>query len=133
MILPSLSNAQTPITFIDIFTESPVKKRVTYIPNTHIAYFDFEAPLRVSKKIPVFANNEQKAYQQFQQWKNNAESKKILAELKDSYNAQLRALKYKITKTPAIVFDQGKYVIYGSTDVGRAVRDYDLFKKGKGQ
>jgi integrating conjugative element protein (TIGR03757 family) len=120
------------ITVIEVFSEHPLDH--TYrIPNTHIEFHNFDQPNQAEKLLPVFSNNPDVAEKQFQQWKDSANGKSTMEKMKASYEPYLKAANYGITKIPAIVFDNGKYVIYGTLNVDQAVRDYDHYLRTVGK
>lgn len=119
-------------TIIEVFTEYPMDH--TYrIPKTKITFYNLNQPTQAEKLLPTFSNNPKTAEQQFQQWKNSANGQAMMRQMKDSYTPFLKAASYGLTRTPAIVFDEGKYVIYGTTNVGHAVQDYDDYIKQGGR
>lgn len=120
------------ITIVEVFSEIPIH-HTWRIPNTKITVYDFDQPNRAEKLLPTLSNNQQHAERQFEQWKSTAQGKAAMEQMKASYTPYLKAARYGITKIPAIVFDQGKYVIYGTIDVHDAIREYDHYQRTRGQ
>ncbi len=120
------------VTMIEVFSEIPIN-HTWRIPNTNITVYDFDQPNRAEKLLPTLSNNQQHAERQFEQWKTSAQGKAAMERMKASYTPYLKAARYGITKIPAIVFDQGKYVIYGTIDVHDAILEYDHYQRTRGQ
>jgi integrating conjugative element protein (TIGR03757 family) len=92
---------------------------------TVIRYFAIDAQPRLeeslSKDLP--ANPEQAraiALQRIQALDRSTLEK----ELSESVEGLLLAQRYRITRYPAVVFDEGKSVVYGVTDLREAMRLY---------
>jgi integrating conjugative element protein (TIGR03757 family) len=51
--------------------------------------------------------------------------------LRSAYAGPAKALQYRLTKLPAVVFDRGAAVVYGVTDVAEAMRFYRRWKEGR--
>lgn len=47
----------------------------------------------------------------------------------DAYQGVIKATQYGLNRYPAIVFDQGKAVVYGVTDLQKALAQYQHWKK----
>ncbi|WP_434114207.1 DUF1525 domain-containing protein [Methylocaldum sp. GT1TLB] len=54
----------------------------------------------------------------------------LAAPLQAAYEGHARALSYGLTRYPAIVFDRGRAVVYGTADLGEALRYYRTWKEG---
>lgn len=123
LILPSLAIAAIPITKIEVFVELPLV--VTGIPNTDITVFDLSRKDAVKATAPHFPPNSETAQVMAKAWLNSPEGKSYVQNLKAAYAGHSKMIVYGVLKVPAIVFDSGKFVIYGTTDVMQAVKDYD--------
>lgn len=129
--LPNTVSANS-LTIIEVFSEIPIN-HTWRIPNTQITVYDFDQPNRAEKLLPTLSNNQQQAERQFEQWKASAQGKVAIERMRTSYAPYLRAARYNITKIPAIVFDKGKYVVYGTIDVHDAIQEYDHYQRTQGQ
>lgn len=123
LILPSLAIAAIPITKIEVFVELPLV--VTGIPNTDITVFDLSRKDAVKATAPHFPPNSETAQVMAKAWLNSPEGKSYVQNMKAAYAGHSKMIVYGVLKVPAIVFDSGKFVIYGTTDVLQAVKDYD--------
>lgn len=123
LILPSLASAAIPITKIEVFVELPLV--VTGIPNTDITVFDLSRKDALKATAPHFPPNPETAQIMAKAWLNSPEGKSYVQNLKAAYAGHSKMIVYGVLKVPAIVFDSGKFVIYGTTDVVQAVKDYD--------
>ena len=111
---------------IEVFTASYIQP-VKY-PGHHISYYALDAPDRINDRLPEFsAVSEKQAYEAAMAWLKR-HGTKIADALKTSTRGRTRALEYQVTKVPAIVFDQGSYVVYGTADVNRALSIYQAEK-----
>lgn len=53
------------------------------------------------------------------------------ADLRAAYAGRTLALRYGLSKIPAVVFDRGVAVVYGVADVAEAARRYDRWKEAR--
>jgi len=126
LLFSQLATAQT---VVEVFTEMPAVK-VTSISNQfNVTYFDLDQPNRTAKKFPRFANNETTAKGQFDKWRATTEGQRAVNSMKSSYAPYLKAAQYELTQLPAIVFEKGRYVVYGTYDIKQALNDYIRFKR----
>lgn len=51
--------------------------------------------------------------------------------LRAAYAGPAQALRYRLTKLPAVVFDRGAAVVYGVPDVAEATRLYQHWKEAR--
>lgn len=122
---PAFALANIPITKVDVFVERPLA--VKGIPNTDITIFDLSRKDVVQATAPRFPPNPEIAQAMAKQWLESPEGQTYIADLKAAYTGHAKMIEYGVLKLPAIVFDNGKFVIYGTTDLMLAVRDYDHF------
>lgn len=97
-----------------------------------IRYFTIDAQARLDKSLSkdLPANPEQAraiALQRIQA----LDRSKLEKELAESVQGLLLAQRYGITHYPAIVFDDGKSVVYGVTDLREALRLYQQSTAGQ--
>jgi integrating conjugative element protein (TIGR03757 family) len=119
----SVAQNDRPITDIDIFVAQPLM--VASIPNTHITVFDLSRREILEANTPEFPPDPAIAETMAKTWLDSAAGKAYVRELQAAYVGHSKMITYGVLKIPAIVFDQGKFVIYGTTDVSEAVREYD--------
>ena len=119
--------AEIAVTKVEVFVEHPLA--VSGIPNTDITVFDLSRKDAVKATAPHFPPNPETAQTMAKAWLESPEGKAFVLNLKAAYAGHSRMIAYEVLKVPAIVFDKGKYVIYGTTDVMQAVRDYDDYIK----
>lgn len=125
LALAPLVSAEVPITKIEVFVEQPLM--VTGIPNTSITVFDLSRKDAVKATAPQFSKNPEVVEGVAKAWLHSADGKTYIADLKAAYTGHSKMISYGVLKVPAIVFDDGKFVIYGTTDVMQAVEDYDEY------
>lgn len=99
----------------------------SYLPiaNSHhkdVTLYHLDAPKKplaaLSKGLP---DNYKEAVPQAVAIMNSPEGKRLLGELKRSYQGILSALSHRLTDLPAIVVD-GQYIVYGVYDVNEALQ-----------
>ena len=122
-------NAATPMTKIEVFVEHPLV--VAGIPNTDITVFDLSRKDAVKASAPKFSPNATDAQELAKAWLNSPEGKSYIVNLRAAYTGHTKMISYGVLKIPAIVFDGGKFVIYGTTDIQQAVMDYDNYVHAK--
>jgi integrating conjugative element protein (TIGR03757 family) len=128
LLLFSLNGyAEIAVTKVEVFVEHPLA--VIGIPNTDITVFDLSRKDAVKATAPHFPPNPETAQTMAKAWLESPEGKAFVLNLKAAYAGHSKMIAYEVLKVPAIVFDKGKYVIYGTTDVMQAVRDYDDYIK----
>ena len=125
-LIPVLALFAAPIVAqerIEIFTQSPV--HIDSVPGIDIIHFDLSAPDQLKKDLalPLPADQKQ-AMLQANRFFGTTEGIAFKAAMRDAYRGRQKMLQYQLTKIPAIVFDEGKYVIYGSTNVAQAIALY---------
>jgi integrating conjugative element protein (TIGR03757 family) len=120
-----LSNNTFAQTTIEVFVDQPVI--MPMIPNADITIFDISRAELLQKNTPKFSPDLATAKSQATTWLASSEGKAHIAQLKEAYIAHQKMMAYGIQKIPAIVFERGNFVIYGSTDIKQAVVDYDQF------
>lgn len=114
-------------TQIEVFVEQPLSTPV--IPNTKISIFDLSQVEAVRATSPKFPADPLIAKGMAEKWLTSSEGKQYISTLKLAYAGRIKMVTYGVLKLPAIVFDNGKYVIYGTTDLLQAVQDYDEFRR----
>lgn len=119
--------AAIPVTKVEVFVEHPLA--INGIPNTDITVFDLSRKDAVKATAPHFPPNPETAQTMAKAWLESSEGKTFVLNLKAAYAGHSKMIAYGVLKIPAIVFDNGKYVVYGTTDVMQAVRDYDDYIK----
>lgn len=114
---------------IEIFTESPV--HIDSVLGIEIVHFDLSEPTRIKNNVaPSLPADEKLAMVHAKQFFESEEGIVFKAAMRDAYRGRQKMLQYQLTKIPAIVFDDGKYVIYGSTNVERAIALYRNYRRG---
>lgn len=118
------ANAQTKI---EIFADGPVA--LARVADTNVTVFDLSLPARLDESAPDFPADPALAEIQAKAWLASPAGKQHIANLKEAYRGQQQLMAYDIRKVPAIVFESGRYVIYGTLDLAVAVRDYDNYRR----
>lgn len=121
-LMPALVIAQG-VTRIEVFSEGPVE--LSRLPYTKITHYDLTEPERVKRQLPrMNTKDERQAAANAKQWIESSEGQAFAERMRAAYDGHMKAMHYGLEKTPAIVFDRGEYVVYGSTDIRRALLIY---------
>lgn len=113
-------------TKIEIFADGPLVPAA--VANTDVSVFDLSLPSRLDEGTPEFPADPTIAQAQAQAWLASPAGQQHVKALKAAYAGQQKLMAYGIQKIPAIVFDGGRFVIYGTLDLKLAVRDYDDYR-----
>ena len=125
LLLSACASCSLAQTVIEVFTDKPIMAPV--IPNAAITVFDLSQVDAIKKTAPRFSPNEGQAKLQAKAWLESPDGKMYVNNLKKAYESRTKMMGYGIQKIPAIVFGGGQFVIYGTSDVARAVADYDHY------
>ena len=109
--------------FVDVFHWGEITSEVR-LPGTTIHLHNLNAPNEINRKLPRFAGTPVQAEKAAGTWVQSDEGKAFTEALRVAYDGHMLARKYQLQKAPAIVFDSGKYVVYGSTDIRHALLLY---------
>lgn len=108
---------------VDVFHRGEITKEIR-LPEATIRLHNLNSPNEINRQLPRFAGAPAQAEKAAGNWVQSDEGKAFTEALRAAYNAHMLARKYKLKKAPAIVFDSGKYVVYGSTDIRHALLLY---------
>lgn len=109
-------------TNIQIFTDTihPVNT-ANITSDVHIEYYKLDQLNLLIKKINQAIHNENKE-------NAAAQTKKMIIVYKHAINHAVLGMnlaqKYEIKKIPAIVFDQGKYIVFGQISLQKSFQEY---------
>lgn len=109
--------------FVDVFHWGEITKDIR-LPGATIRLHNLNAPNEINRQLPRFTGVPAQAEKTAGNWVQSDEGKTFTEALRGAYDGHLLARKYKLQKAPAIVFDSGKYVVYGSTDIRHALLLY---------
>ena len=108
---------------VDVFHWGEITTDVR-LPGATIRLFNLNKPNEINQHLPRFAGAPVQAEKAAGNWIQSDEGKAFTEALRTAYDGHMLARKYKLQKAPAIVFDSGKYVVYGSTDIRHALLLY---------
>lgn len=116
----SSSQAQT---LIEVFTDLPAL--IDAPTDVKTVHYDLSEVTRLKQTgLPKLPPNQEQAMKMAKAFFATPEGEAFKSEMRAAMRGQQMMMKYQIKKVPAIVFDEGKYVVYGSTDVFDARRLY---------
>ena len=124
---PSLAREPT---VIEVFTQAPAK--MPAIPSTRIIHYDLSEAERVQDQLPrVSLKNEREARARqaaiqadLAEWLQSPQGRMYQERVRAAYAGHMKAMEYQLEKAPAVVFDGGSHVVYGTTNVKRALLLY---------
>ena len=103
----------------------------TRLINVHLAErvsllttYDLSAPDRFNEKLSKGLSSDPLIAQKQAKERILAQGSEIQSQLISAYEGSLKAMQYEITKLPAVVFNNGQQVIYGESDVNKAIKIY---------
>lgn len=118
LVIGSSVHAQN---MIEVFTDEPVD----FSQLSSITHYDLSEPDRVRRTMSLkLPPNEEEATRIAQAWFNSPAGLAYQKAMMKAYKGKQKLIAYQLLKTPAIVFDAGKYVVYGTTDLSQAIYIY---------
>lgn len=112
---------------IEVFVDQAIN--VPTIPNVSVVVFDLSRVAELKKKLPRFPPDQSLAMTEAKSWMASPAGKMYAANLQAAYAGREIMMKYGIQKIPAVAFDRGQFVVYGTTDILQAIADYDHFQR----
>jgi integrating conjugative element protein (TIGR03757 family) len=112
-------------TIVEVFVDQPFVARS--MPNAVITVFDLSRVSALEDETPDFPPDPMVAQVQATAWFDSAAGKQHLLALKAAYVGHEKMVRYGVQKIPAIVFNDGKFAVYGTTDIAQAIRDFDHY------
>lgn len=109
---------------IEVFTH--YADRVAKVPGYSIQVHDLSAPKKIA--TPKFSANETVARREAVAWLKSQAGQQHIQNVRQAHSGHTKAMKYQLKKIPAVVFNNGTHVVYGTTDVRKALQDY--YQKG---
>lgn len=127
-LLASLSWAQAPApsNVIEVFTDNPAL--IDSVAGAEVIHYDLSESDRLKRSaLPALPPNQEEAMRIIKAFFNSPEGKVFQNNMRSALEGKRKMIQYQLQKIPAIVFDQGKYAVYGMTDVHEAARLYGLY------
>lgn len=91
-----------------------------------VQVYDLSAPIDVEAELAAGLPAEREAAAQVA--RSRLADPQFQARLRSAYQGHLRALQFQITRYPAVLFEDGRAVIYGVTDLPEALTAYLRWK-----
>lgn len=118
----SLSHAQTSI---EVFTDMPVLIQSLPDSPVDVIHYDLSEVDRLKRtSLPKLPPNQDEAMRLATAFFASPEGEVFKRNMLIAARAQQKLFQYQLKKIPAVVFDQGAYVVYGITDVATARQAY---------
>jgi len=112
---------------VQVFTDRAHPLQLTASSQAQVIYLDEVQRLENALSEGLSSNPEQ-AEKQALALLHSAKGQQLQRELLDAYAALAQAWSLGITHVPAVV--EGGHVVYGETDIARAVKRIEAFKAG---
>jgi integrating conjugative element protein (TIGR03757 family) len=114
-------------TAIELFTDAPTLIAPISGSRVEIVHYDLSEVDRLKRtSLPVLPPNKDEAMRIATAFFNSPEGEAFKREMMVAGRGQKKLFEYQLKKIPAVVFDHGKYVVYGTTDVATARQMYLL-------
>lgn len=126
------SQAQTAI---EVFTDLPVFIQSLPDSGVEIVHYDLSEMDRLKRTaLPKLPPRQEEAMRIATTFFQSAEGEAFKREMQIAGRAHQKFFQYQLKKLPAVVFDQGAYVVYGTTDIATARQAYvQRFARGASQ
>lgn len=109
---------------VEVFTD-PARCPITSAGSATV--YDLAAPRRLEAELSVGLPRDPAAAEALARARIAAAADALRA----AYTGPTQALRYRLTKIPAVVFDRGAAVVYGVTDVAEAIRLFQRWKEAR--
>lgn len=119
----SVSASAQPALNVEVFSDSAVSPHD--LPGVTLTYYNLnELELVKARYLPTLPPDPARAQSLFHSFLNSEKGAKFTSEMRRAYKGHQQMVRYQLEKVPAIVFDDGRYVIYGLLDVREALVIY---------
>lgn len=130
LMLCCAAHAQQPV-HVEVFSDRWVE--LPAIAGLSVTQYDLSAPDKVKRSHPTkFSADPAIAKQEAHAYFRTPEGQAYITKMREAHKGKIKSIEYRLEKFPAIVFERGKYVVYGITDLSQAVILYDKHKRGEG-
>jgi integrating conjugative element protein (TIGR03757 family) len=115
--------AQQPV-HVEVFSDRWID--LPPIAGLSVTLYDLSAPEKVKRAHPMkFSADPAAAKQEAHAYFQTTDGRAYIAKMREAHQGKIQSIKYRLEKFPAVVFERGKYVVYGITDLSQAVILYD--------
>lgn len=116
------ANAQSNL-LVEVFSDNAIA--ASGLPGYQINYFNLAEPEEVKAAyLPVLPPNLEQATSIMNAFMQSDRGRLFQQKIREAYRGHQLMVSYQLEKIPAIVFDKGRYVVYGTTDVRQALVIY---------
>lgn len=108
---------------VEVFSDHAIA--VSDLPGYRINYFNLAEPEAVKTAyLPILPPNPVQAKSIMTAFMQSEKGRLFQQKIREAYRGHQLMVSYQLEKIPAIVFDKGRYVVYGTTDVRQALMIY---------
>lgn len=112
---------------VEVFTDMPMQ--LGSVLGIDVIHYDLSAPEKVkSKYLPALPGDVGLASQIMKNYLASPQGQEFKAVIREAYRGHEKMVRYQLEKIPAVVFEQGHYVVYGITDVQKALALYNAHR-----
>ena len=108
---------------VEVFLDGNVNP--VQLPGIEVVVYDLDEVTRFKNQAKTFRGEDAEA--QARRFIESPAFDAYQNELKRVYTPIMKMVEYQLMKVPAVVFEEGRYVVYGTTDVRQALQDYRNF------
>lgn len=91
----------------------------------NVTVYDLSAPERFEKALSEGLSSDPAEAERQAKERIVKRGHVIQQELMQAYEGSLKAMQYNVEKVPAVVFNAGQYIIYGVSDIDKAIKLYN--------
>lgn len=130
-MLASSAALSEPLKTVHVFSDDPV--RVPHLPSIEITVYDLsEASYHKKNPLVIPARTVEEAQSIAKRIEGSPQYQQHIETIKQAYKPYQIMGEIGISRLPAIVFNKGTHVIYGTTDIAVAIDDYYAFIRKAG-
>ncbi|PUA30392.1 MAG: integrating conjugative element protein [Cellvibrio sp. 79] len=123
LLLFSISNIGHAQTQIEVFTDTPTA--LGNVSGIEVIHYDLSIPERIKEKyLPALPGDIDRAKKIMKTYLASVQGMEFQKAIREAYRGHEKMVQYQLEKIPAVVFNQGQYVVYGITDIQRALALY---------
>ena len=131
-LLASASASAQSALHVEVFSDVAISP--DNLPGATITYYNLNEPELVKARyLPTLPPDITRAESVFRSFLHSPKGAEFKTDMRRAYRGHQQMVRYQLEKIPAIVFEDGRYVIYGILDVHEAMVIYRAKTHGEKQ